>query len=68
MFKVFWKQLRLQGTTMGSPGDFAAMLQFVEQHAIRPIVDEVLPLAEGNDALTQMKSSPQFGKFVLRAK
>lgn len=65
MFKVFWKQIRIQGTTMGSPADFAAMLSFVEQHGIRPMVDRVDPLAEGDQALRRMKSSPQFGKTVL---
>lgn len=65
LFKVFWKQLTIQGTTMGSPADFAAMLEFVERHQIRPIVDRVFSLAEGNEALNLMKSSPQFGKYVL---
>lgn len=63
--KVFWKQLRLQGTTMGSPGDFAAMLTFVNEKHLLPIVDAVMPLADGNAALNQMNSSPQFGKYVL---
>ena len=65
LFKVFWKQLRLQGTTMGSPDDFAAMLKFVEEKKIVPIVDSVLPLEKGNKALERMASSPQFGKLVL---
>ena len=65
LFKVFWKQLRLQGTTMGSPDDFAAMLKFVEEKKIVPIVDSVLPLEKGNEALEQMANSPQFGKLVL---
>ncbi len=65
LFKIFWKQLTVQGSTMGSPADFAAMLAFVEKHQIRPIVDCVFPLADGNQALNLMKSSPQFGKYVL---
>jgi zinc-binding alcohol dehydrogenase/oxidoreductase len=65
LFKVFWKQLRLQGSTMGSPDDFASMLAFVQQHAIRPVIDAVFPLAEGNRALQAMQTSPQFGKYVL---
>ncbi|MCA9178453.1 MAG: zinc-binding dehydrogenase [Planctomycetales bacterium] len=65
LFKVFWKQLRIQGTTMGSPADFAAMLRFVEQHRIRPLIDRVLPLEQVNDALQLMERSPQFGKLVL---
>jgi len=65
LFKIFWKQLRLIGSTMGSPEDFANMLAFVEEHEIKPIVDTVLPLAEGDTAVASMASSPQFGKIVL---
>lgn len=65
MFKLFWKQLHLVGCTMGSPADFAAMLDFVAAKSIKPIVDAVFPLEEGNVALEQMETSPQFGKYVL---
>ena len=65
LFKVFWKQLTLQGSTMGSPADFAAMLELIEKHKIRPVIDRVFPLAAGNEALSLMKASPQFGKYVL---
>jgi NADPH:quinone reductase-like Zn-dependent oxidoreductase len=65
MFKVFWKQLQLRGTTMGSPADFAAMLRTVEHRRITPTVDAVLPLAEGNQALANMAAHTQFGKLVL---
>lgn len=66
MFKIFWNQLRLQGSTMGSPADFESMLQFVSEKSIKPIVDSVQPLDAVNDALAQMKVSPQFGKYVLK--
>lgn len=65
LFKIFWKQLRLQGSTMGSPADFTAMLDLVNKHNIRPVIDRVFPLTEVNDALGLMKTSPQFGKYVL---
>lgn len=65
IFKLFWKQLRLIGSTMGSPRDFADMLDFVGKHNIKPVIDAVFPLTEGNRAVEQMKSSPQFGKYVL---
>lgn len=65
MRKVFWKQLRLQGSTMGSPADFEAMLGFCSTHRIAPIIDSTYPLEEGNTAIGLMKSSPQFGKYVL---
>lgn len=65
LFKIFWKQLRLIGSTMGSPADFEAMLQFVTKHQIEPLVDEVFPLSECNAALSRMRESQQFGKIVL---
>ncbi|MGY8769648.1 MAG: zinc-binding dehydrogenase [Pirellulales bacterium] len=65
LFKLFWKQLQLLGTTMGSPSDFASMLKFVGQKKIVPVIDSVRPLAEANAALESMKSSTQFGKLVL---
>lgn len=66
LFKLFWKQLRLLGSTMGSPSDFSAMLQFVSEHDLRPFIDECFPLEEGNQALAHMESAPQFGKYVLQ--
>ncbi len=65
MFKIFWKQLRLQGSTMGSPTEFAAMLEFVQQNRIEPAIDHVHPLSEGNQALAKMVRHEQFGKIVL---
>lgn len=63
--KVFWKQLHLIGSTMGSPENLAAMLEFVSRHEIEPVVDRVYPLSQGNEAIEQMRVSPQFGKIVL---
>lgn len=64
--KVFWKQLHLVGSTMGSPGDFAAMLDMVGKHEIRPVVDEVFDLSEGKKVFEKMNVSSQFVKLVLR--
>ncbi len=66
IFKVYWKQLSLLGSTMGSPDDFQAMLDFVTRHLIKPIIDSVFQLAEVNSALEQMKVSSQFGKLVVK--
>jgi NADPH:quinone reductase-like Zn-dependent oxidoreductase len=65
LFKVFWKQLHLIGSTMGSPDDFTEMLDFVNRHKIKPIVNEVFSLDEGNNAIERMKDSAQFGKLVI---
>ncbi|HRR27698.1 MAG TPA: zinc-binding dehydrogenase, partial [Acidobacteriota bacterium] len=64
--QVFWKQLHLIGSTMGSPREFAAMVEFVGRQALKPVVDQVLSLEEANRALAAMSQSGQFGKLVLR--
>ncbi|WP_426669990.1 zinc-binding dehydrogenase [Mucilaginibacter sp. McL0603] len=63
--KIFWKQLQILGTTMGSPDDFKAMIDFVNKHRITPIIDEVFPLAQAQKAIDKMENSSQFGKLVL---
>jgi NADPH:quinone reductase-like Zn-dependent oxidoreductase len=64
--KVFWKQLSLLGSTMGSPSDWSAMTEFVGRNAVRPVVSEVFPLARGPEAFSLMDKGGQFGKIVLR--
>ncbi len=65
MRRVFWKQLSILGTTMGSPGDFAAMTAFVAEKKIVPLASHTFPIAEGNAALEAMEKADQFGKIVL---
>lgn len=64
--KVFWRQLSLLGSTMGSPADWAAMTGFVERKAIRPIVSGVFPLERAAQAFELMERGGQFGKIVVR--
>lgn len=64
--KIFWKQLSILGSTMGSETDFEAMLAFVEEHQIRPVIDHVFPLAETEAALRRMEQGQQAGKIILR--
>lgn len=68
--RIFWKQLDVRGSTMGSPEDFRAMLALFAGSArgggLRPCVDQVFPLAEAGAALRHMESASQFGKIVLR--
>ena len=63
--KVFWRQITLLGTTMGSPSDWAAMNAFVVEKRIRPVVSEVFPLARAGDAFALMERGGQFGKIVV---
>ena len=63
--KIFWRQLTLLGTTMGSPADWSAMVEFVGRHRIKPAVSEVFPLARAAEAFALMERGGQFGKIVL---
>jgi NADPH:quinone reductase-like Zn-dependent oxidoreductase len=65
MRKVFWRQLSLLGTTMGSPADWGAMTDFVARHKIAPVVSEVFPLARAAEAFALMERGGQFGKIVV---
>ncbi len=65
MRKVFWRQLSLLGTTMGSPADWEAMLAYVSRHHLRPVVSDIFPLARAGDAFGLMERGEQFGKIVI---
>jgi len=65
--KVFWRQISLLGTTMGSPADWSAMTAFVEGHRLKPVISDVYPLDRGPEAFELMERGGQFGKIVLRA-
>ncbi len=64
--KIFWKQLSLLGTTMGSPADFAAMTEFVTRKGIHPVVGSVFSLDQAAEAFELMERGGQCGKIVIR--
>ncbi|MBI5030308.1 MAG: zinc-binding dehydrogenase [Chloroflexi bacterium] len=64
--KLYHKQLAVLGTTMGSPPEFAQMLQLITTGKIRPIVDRVFALADAAQAHQYIEHQEQFGKIVLR--
>jgi zinc-binding alcohol dehydrogenase/oxidoreductase len=64
--RIFFKQLNLLGSTMGSPREFAAMLQLYQDQQLRPAVDQVFALAETPAAHQRMEEAGQFGKIVLK--
>lgn len=65
--KIFWKQLQILGTTMGSPHDFKGMVDLVNEHKIVPVVDEIFPMADAQKAVDKLGGTSQFGKLVLKA-
>ncbi len=64
--KVFFKQLSIFGSTMGTETEFADMLSFVTDKQLVPVLDEILPLAEIEQAMQKMNTGKQFGKIVLK--
>lgn len=62
---IFWRQITICGSTMGSNRDFTEMLSFVETHRIRPVIDSVFPLADFAKAFNRMEAGKQFGKIVM---
>lgn len=62
---VFWKQLSILGTTMGSPEEFRKVMRLVFAGKLRPVIHQVLPLAEAARAHEMLESGEVFGKVVL---
>lgn len=65
LHRVFWKQLSIIGSTMGSAHDFRHMLDFVNAKEIIPVVDSTFSLDDGPAAFEKMKNAQQLGKIVL---
>jgi zinc-binding alcohol dehydrogenase/oxidoreductase len=63
---LFWRQVTVMGTTMGSDQDFEDMLTFVNSHKIKPVIDSVFDWKESDRAFEILKASSQMGKVVLR--
>ena len=63
---LYWKQISLLGSTMGTADEFRKMLAFVNRHSIVPVVDTAFDLADGNAAMERLATNKQFGKIVLK--
>lgn len=63
--RLFWNQLHVIGSTMGSDADVRGMLALVAEAGLRPIVDRAYPLAGAAMALAHLKAQDRFGKVVL---
>lgn len=64
--KVFWNQIKIIGSTMGSDKDFVEMLSFVKYHQIQPLIDQVFLLEEAEKAFDRMRLGQQLGKIVIK--
>lgn len=65
LHRIWWKQLTIVGSTMGTREDFAAVYELVAAGRARPIVDRVFPLSEAAAAHEHLEEGRQLGKVVL---
>ncbi len=66
LHRIWWKQLTIYGSTMGTRADFEAVYELVASGRVKPVVDEVFPLAEAAAAHGRLERGEQLGKIVLR--
>ncbi|MCI9889720.1 zinc-binding dehydrogenase [Micrococcales bacterium 31B] len=63
--RVFFLQLRVLGSTMGTREELEGLLDFMNEHALAPVIDSELPLADAAVALARLEAGENFGKIVL---
>ncbi|MGF7533025.1 zinc-binding dehydrogenase [Bacillus mexicanus] len=62
---LFFPQINVLGTSMGSCEEFYDMLAFVEKHQLRPVIDRTYPLEKAFEAYTRMQEGRQFGNIGI---
>jgi len=65
LHRIWWKQLSILGSTMGRKDDFEGAYRLIAEGRARPVVDEVVPLAEIRAAHARLEAGEQIGKIVL---
>jgi NADPH:quinone reductase-like Zn-dependent oxidoreductase len=63
--RVFWRQLRILGSTMGSLAEFLSLIRFVENNKLKPLIDSTYPLEEGRAAFDRLARNEHTGKIAL---
>ncbi len=62
---VYWNQLTIMGSTLGSVAEFRQLLRACQAWQFRPVIDSTFPLAQARAAQGKMETGQQFGKIVL---
>jgi NADPH:quinone reductase-like Zn-dependent oxidoreductase len=63
--RIFFLQLTVTGSTMGTREEFGRLLRFCEQTGVRPVIGARLPLSQARDGFAAMASGETFGKTVF---
>ena len=66
LHRIWWKQLVIYGSTMGTRADFQGAYDLIAAGRARPVLDEVFPLAEIAAAHERLERGEQLGKIILR--
>ncbi|MFJ2115566.1 MULTISPECIES: zinc-binding dehydrogenase [unclassified Streptomyces] len=64
--RIFFLELKVVGSTMGSRDELAGLLSFCAAKGVRPVIDRVLPLDRAREGFRLMAEGELFGKVVLR--
>ena len=63
--RVFFLQLSVVGSTMGTRDELERLATFLEQTGVRPKIDRIMPLAQAKDGFAAMIAGDVFGKIVF---
>ncbi len=64
--RIFWNQLRILGSTMGSPDEFREVTSLLRSGMLSPVIDSTFDAVNGREAYAKLESGEQFGKVVIR--
>jgi NADPH:quinone reductase-like Zn-dependent oxidoreductase len=63
--RIFFLQLRVIGSTMGTRSELAALTELLDVTGVRPVIDQVLPMDAADKGFAAMASGDVFGKIVF---
>lgn len=63
--RVFYKQLRVVGSTMGTRDELVSLVRFMRNAGVEPLIDSTVPMEEARGAFARMAAGDLFGKIVL---
>jgi NADPH:quinone reductase-like Zn-dependent oxidoreductase len=63
--RIFFLQLRVIGSTMGTRSELAALTQLLDVSGVRPVIDRVLPMEKAHEGFAAMAGGDLFGKVVF---
>lgn len=63
--RIFWNQLRVLGSTMGTPDEFLEIAALLNAGHLKPVIDSVYPWKQAGEAWGRLEAQEQFGNIVL---